>query len=385
MASFTDLPNEIFHQIIPDVLPADLENFAQTCRKAYSVCLPYLVTHRANIRRFAAVGNNAGGFGPFEELLFDVLSQPILGHYVVSLTFRRYDQPGEKQDFESLLPLLPNLKTLAMEDVNISGCELRSQVAPFANAPILTHLANVYIRFRKLSVPSFSIMWALSAMPSMRLLSTQHCGFAGLNPGTFIPFSSHLTRLELWDCYLHSKELYTFLQGTHRLQTFKYSTTSVSKEFDPKWILIGLLCSKSTLRHLTVLISVGPGSSIGSLVDFEVLEEVYIPWGLLEPKSGCRDLSSVLPMPLRLLRLQAVGSRCASDLTELVENLVACKSSHARNLAELVLMVKWCWWCPGETFALLCRAGRQSQRRCIDAGIAMSPQWDCGLAGYRMD
>lgn len=61
MASFVDLPNETLHQIISEVLPADLENFAQICRRVYAVAQPYLKEHRALIRTFATLGNDDEG------------------------------------------------------------------------------------------------------------------------------------------------------------------------------------------------------------------------------------------------------------------------------------------------------------------------------------
>ncbi|CAD6590413.1 MAG: hypothetical protein ASARMPRED_004808 [Alectoria sarmentosa] len=212
MASFADLPNEILDQITPIVLPADLENFAQVCQRTYIAVQQHLEAHRTMIRKFAIVGNKVvGKGGPFGELLLDDRRHPLLGHYVVNLTFRRGSSRSngrrtEQQDFVRLIPLLPNLKTLAMEDVDISGSEMQFWNAPLTPSPVLTNLVNVYVRFLKKPVLTFGITRALSALPSLRLLSTQNCGFDEPNHDPFAPVQSHLTRLELWDCRFQSKQ-----------------------------------------------------------------------------------------------------------------------------------------------------------------------------------
>lgn len=406
MASFINLPNEILDQIISEVLPADLENFAQTCRRVSGVTKPYLKAHRTLIRKFAILGNTAEDpWGPWGELLHNLVKNPRLGHYVVSLFFRRSspypdDQSREQQSFERLLPILPNIKTLTMEDVDISDSKVQLQNAPFTDPPILTNLVNVYVRFPKALVSSFSITQALSALPSLRLLSTQNCGFDHGSHDLLAPMQSHVTRLELWDCHIQSKELHDFLPEFHQLQTFKYSTPFKNEtpsgprpeqDYDPFGIRSGLLHSRSTIQHLTMLAPGRLPSFVGSLVEFESLEEVYISWGLLGPDWGRRDasdLSLVLPTPLRLLRIQSEGGlcapnswpladcmvcgQCAWNYTQLVESVIACKSSQTQNLGELVFLIGEYWDVLRAPYLFLRHALRLLQPRCIDAGIVLT-------------
>lgn len=403
MASFVDLPNETLHQIISEVLPADLENFAQICRRVYAVAQPYLKEHRALIRKFATLGNDdEGSWGFWGELPHNLVKYPLLGHYVVYLSFRgigRY-QNEQRRGFETLLPLLPNLKTLSIEDVDISGSNLQFQNAQLTYPPILTNLVNAYVRFPKALAASFSITRAISALPSLRLLSTQSCGFDRGSGSLLAPNSSHVTRLELWDCAIQSKALYAFLREFHQLQTFKYSTffknstpsgLQPDKGYDPSEIRSGLLHSRSTLQHLTMLAPGRLPSFMGSLVDFESLEEIYISWGLLGPDLGRRyaaDLAMVLPKPLRLLRIQSEGGLCASDswplaycracrqcpwnYTKLVESVIVCKSSQTQNLGKLVFLIGDGWSIPEAPYSLLCHVLRLLQPRCIDADIVLS-------------
>ena len=403
MASFINLPNEIFDQIISEVLPADLENFAQTCRRVFGVTQPYLKAHRTLIRKFAKLSSSARNpWGPWGELLHDLVKNPRLGHYVVCLSFHLPnpyldDRSREQQSFETLLPMLPNIKTLIMEDVNISNSQAQFQNAPFTDPPVLTNLVNVYVRFPKALVSSFSITRALSSLPSLRLLSTQNCNFDQGSCSLPTPMQSHVTRLELWDCHIQSMVLNDFLREFHQLQIFKYSITSKRRvpgkppvpDYDPFRIRSGLLQSRSTLQHLTML---APGmlpSFVGSLVEFESLEEIYISWGLLGPDWGRRnasDLCLVLPKPLRLLIIQSedgklapnswppaeckVFGQCAWNYTQLVESAIACKSSQMQNFGGLVFLC-------GRSYAIceppdLFDALQLLQPRCMDAGIILT-------------
>ena len=402
MASFAHLPFEIIDQIFRNVLPADLENFAQACWKVYSVAQSHLKAHRTLIRSFSTVGNNINGDGsPFGQVLFDILVNPIHAHYIINLHYRCcstpriYDPVRVQQDFRELITLLPHLKTLTMEDVDVSNALLQFQNAPFTDPPTLTKVASIYIRFPTVlgSDLSLRITRALSNLPSLKLLSTQNCGIHDMEPGFFAPFPSLLTRLELWDCYVRVKELQQFLKGFHQLQTFKHSTPSglsPGRAYDTSLIRNGLLSSKTTLQHLTLL---APGQSalfIGSFAEFELLEEMYISWNLLEPQWS---LSLVLPKPLLLLRIQNEGGQrpsihlpdtsrlvtcvvngrgCAWHYSQLVDSVILCKSTETQSLRELVLVVGQHWKCSAETSSPLSHDLPLLQRRCIEMGIVLT-------------
>ncbi len=408
MASFAHLPFELIHQIFLKVLPADLENFAQACQKVYSVAQSHLKAHRTLIRNFATVGNNIKGDGsPFGQVLFDILINPIHAHYIINLHYRccstprLYDLVRVKQDFRELITLLPNLKTLTMEDVDLSDFLVQFQNVPFTDPPTLTKLASIYVRFptESRSLQSLRITRALSNLPSLKLLSTQNCGFQDVEPGFFAPFPSLLTRLELWDCHVQAKELQEFLKGFHQLQTFKHSTPfalSPGRDYDTSLIGDGLLSSKTTLQHLTLLAPGQSASFIGSLAEFEFFQEVYISWNLLVPRWGLHDpyrLSWMLPKPLLLLRIENEGGQYSSDYpsdnsrlvtcivngrgcmwhySQLVDSVLLCKSTQAQSLTELVLVVGQHWKCSADTSSPLSQDLPLLQRRCIETGIVLT-------------
>ncbi len=408
MASFAHLPFEIIDQILLNVLPADLENFAQACRKVYSVAQSHLKAHRTLIRSFATVGNNIKGDGsPFGQVLFDILINPIHAHYIINLHYRRcstprlYDRARVQQDFRELISLLPNLKTLTMEDVDVSDSLVQFQNVPFTDPPTLIKLASIYVRFPTVltSFQSLRITRALSSLPSLKLLSTQNCGIHDVEPGFFAPFPSLLTRLELWDCYVLANELQEFLKGFQQLQTFKHSIPfglPLGRDYDTSLICNGLLSSKTTLQYLTLL---APGQSalfIGSLAEFEFLQEVYISWNLLGPHWGLHDpyrLSWVLPKPLLLLRIENEGGQrssyypsdnsrlvtcivngrgCRWHYSQLVDSVILCKSTQTQSLTELVLVVGQHWKCSAETSSPLSQDLPLLQRRCIEMGIVLT-------------
>lgn len=237
MTRFTDLPNEIFHEILGLVLPEDLENFASTCKQISLVSGPFLREHRQLIRQYGTLSNR----GSEEEMrtewrlrtiptvLKNILDNPRVGRYVKKLHLgalyhyslsRAHHEEEEVQeeaqedhrtkvdmfrraacqnDFltsshinerfwgESmlncnedlilvlLLTLLPNLHTLSIRWLDLGGSSLAlfMKRAPTAAVPILSSLRNAHLEPRSNRHVYFKELQLLSALPSLKSLSAQ--------------------------------------------------------------------------------------------------------------------------------------------------------------------------------------------------------------------
>lgn len=81
MARLLTLPNEVLRMIIGQVMPEDLENFAQTSKHIQSVSASAVRNHRRLIRKYKQVSGRAT-VTAVERLLKSVLANPRIGHYV---------------------------------------------------------------------------------------------------------------------------------------------------------------------------------------------------------------------------------------------------------------------------------------------------------------
>ena len=90
MACFSDLPNEIIHQILGFVELEDLENIAQLSRNIFVLSTPFLQEHKALVRQYDVLNSRGSPSeardgimsGSIPRLLKDVLLNPCLGGYV---------------------------------------------------------------------------------------------------------------------------------------------------------------------------------------------------------------------------------------------------------------------------------------------------------------
>lgn len=81
MARLSTLPNEVLRMIIGQVMPEDLENFAQTSKHIQSVSASAVENHRRLIRKYKRLSGTAT-VDAVERLLKSVLANPRIGHYV---------------------------------------------------------------------------------------------------------------------------------------------------------------------------------------------------------------------------------------------------------------------------------------------------------------
>ncbi|CAD6594078.1 MAG: hypothetical protein ASARMPREDX12_008087 [Alectoria sarmentosa] len=230
MTRFTDLPNEIFHEILGLVLPEDLENFASTCKQISLISGPFLREHRQLIRQYDTISNR----GPEEEMrteyrlrtiptvLKNILDNPRVGRYVKKLhvgalhddwvyrahhveednsiegqkdlsekctmfakaacqsdylycpgyTERNWETLIQGGDEELLLALLltvlPNLNTLSIKWYPARGPWLDQTVkrVPTAAIPILSNLRTVHVDPGSDVHVGFELLSLFSALPS---------------------------------------------------------------------------------------------------------------------------------------------------------------------------------------------------------------------------
>jgi len=78
MRGFSNLPNELITMILPNVLPEDLENFAQVSKNVQARARLFLKQHRALIRKYHTLRSD----GDIPEVLEEVLRNSRLGYYV---------------------------------------------------------------------------------------------------------------------------------------------------------------------------------------------------------------------------------------------------------------------------------------------------------------
>lgn len=88
MAQFSTLPNELLRNILGNVMPEDLENFAQASKHIRSISSPALKKHRRLIRKYTSLSGPAAA-DTVEPLLIDVLADPRIGHYVKKIDLCR--------------------------------------------------------------------------------------------------------------------------------------------------------------------------------------------------------------------------------------------------------------------------------------------------------
>lgn len=80
-AEFASLPNELICENLKLVQPDDLENCAQISRHVYSLAAPFLIEHRALIRKYHTLCNDTGP-RCITDVLSEVLADPRLGSYI---------------------------------------------------------------------------------------------------------------------------------------------------------------------------------------------------------------------------------------------------------------------------------------------------------------
>lgn len=82
MAAFLDFPEELILEVVGFVLPENLENFAQSCKRIRSAACSALKQHRQLIRQHSLMKTEGGC--TISKTLKEVLVNPVIGHYIYS-------------------------------------------------------------------------------------------------------------------------------------------------------------------------------------------------------------------------------------------------------------------------------------------------------------
>lgn len=342
MVFFHSLPDLLVRKILHFVRPEDLENFAQLSRHVFWLAAPFLVQHRALIRRYNTLRNNTRP-GSIKNLLRTILTYPRIASYVKKIELGRLVEstPGldqanaytkreleifttaavdseclnrswgkensDKRELWSnhiqdgneaillaiLLPLLPNLATLLVEANSTKLLWYDSVIEQAASAtnPTLCKLTHVWLNPRGGDGYHVDEIQRFCALPSVRVLTAPKAfGVDYLHQ--FIPHeNSNVTALRLSQSSIDSESLYEFLRGFPKLQSFTYSCLDATNgaSHDAFLIRSGLLAHcKTTLRSL-ILLAPGGGDMhfMGSLRGFEALKKIHTQWSFLIPE--CPD------------------------------------------------------------------------------------------------
>lgn len=368
MAHFIGLAEELILEVITFILPEDLENFAQSCRRFHSVAKSASEKHRLFIRQYTTLKNE--GFRTIARTLRKVLVNPEIGRYIknVSLDYvggnqRNCNPPYSAEDLDLfvaasknsellspaglntfvgyedfigrgnedillaiLLPLLPNLRSLRFPRVSNNGerCWTSHMFSylPHVSAPTLTKLSTICINtsgvyFHLKEAKAYANIPSAKSLSARRLVCEDRDDVSLI----FAP-SSNITNLELWECRVPAKPLHDFLMGFDCLQSFAYSCDlpeRLANKFDAFLIRSALLAkAKNTLRKLTIFAC---PSVLGTLRPFEVLDDICIDMGLLPSRKSGRFAMS-LPSSLRKLSLYDQGGFCKRRYESLVNSAV---------------------------------------------------------------
>ena len=129
-----------------------------------------------------------------------------------------------------LLPLLPNLEALIIEDTHEGSTPSWPETiiinASMTATPALTKLRKIQLRSHHRFGPFFGNLLRFTALPSLRELSafeTYPNGAPSKCHNTYFP-ASEVTKLELRDSTVDSETLCSFLQNFEKLQTLTFST-----------------------------------------------------------------------------------------------------------------------------------------------------------------
>ena len=405
MAHLSTLPNEVLRMIIRQVMPEDLENFAQTSKHIQSVSASAVENHRRLIRRYASFSDQVVP-NAVKPLLKDVLANPRIGHYVKKVELCRVPEEdgsvnnmvdNRKEDLsldrihaavnecellnpwdtewlhydvdESgevlvalLLSSLPYLTVLSItEPTYFSQFYLMIERAKKQDTQFLSRLQHVLLQCYDLEhngyIMSLAYLEAFLRLPSLQKLSG-----AGVRQTLWSrndlepPQTSNLTELELRECYIDSKIVDRFLQQLPHLQSFVYTNHTGDYDsldvFDPFIIRAALQSRVSfTLRNLTILMDARTDEPkfMGPLCGFKALEHVHGDWMSLLPDglgfSPFLDdevtLSLILPKSLKVLSVRDHGPSYKENHRKLIDRAIRAKRGPDASLPHLEALEFW--------------------------------------------
>lgn len=431
MTTFSELPNEILYEILGLAGPEDLENFAQISKRVQELASPLLRGHRLLIRNYHTFDNWIYGHAAVISLLEGVLTTPQIGQYVREAKVHfigdfydpvKYTEPeieflckiaAESKHVVSildatavlslqadiknhcqsaplalLLPLLPNLETLQMEENWASPGFWVSKIvsnAPKAANPFLTKLAHVQLRPNNLDGNNYRNSQLLGAKlehlrPYAALPSVKELFAPDLTCGLYYrgndlpPQASAVTKLELLGIkdQLDAKDLCSFLKDFSNLEVFDFSTSPDISDsmFDASLIKNTLLATVSaTLRTLTILGPTKYSGFIGSLRNFQVLKELHTDWSLLV-RNNC-NLQAVLPVSLHHLELDDNKVRSKYVYKRLMKKALSGKLLGVLQLEHVTLTTPECKQLD-ETY-------RSLRQKCSEKGLILTVRAHVGI------
>ena len=400
-AHFASLPNELIREILKLTHPEDLENFAQISRNVFSLAVPFLKEHRALICKYRTL-YNPPGHRTIANLLSTIIANPRIASYVqkvelgplfqdYSVTPANVYTEKELENFSTaaldneclkvpsdievldekefwstqirggedhillaiLLPLLSNLTVLTTTADPTQSIWYDSAIEQAASTtkPTLCKLTHIRLnpdfvdgRYDLFQIQSFC------ALPSVRVLTASSAYSMGSLSRLSQDITSNVTHLKLWESCIDSKALYEFLRGFPKLQSFTYSyvVEFYTAAHDVCLIKSSLLAyCKATLRSLTLL---APDHShmyscfMGSLRDFDILEELYTEWNFLIPMPGGSQLNENLPASLVRLEIHDSIGREKLWYHQVLRSAQYAKEHRLQKLKWLVfggIRIKW--------------------------------------------
>ena len=398
MARILDLPNELIDHVLTCIWPKDFENFAQTCKAIRTLSFPFLTEHRNRIRAYSSFRDIYRD--KIANLLFDVLSEPRMGHYVTSLDihnlepFRKsamdrpyryapmfldaFNQAMTDSDFFTtyrivspdqwidwnkrmiygdedvlltlLIPLLPNLSKISLPGHSSTQNCLQSMIKG-QWIPSTSRLRTICLKPREEHELSIEDIVSCSISPGVRKLSiTDMLDF----PFTWLcepNLGSNISYLELWGCQLNPSSLAKFLIS-FRLERFAYSCNiPIKKAIGCKSssglyplheaLLAG---SKFTLKNLKFFARGRQLINMRPMHEFRALEKIYTEWEVLVPEQNldgrrCADAwrSHMLPASLRRLEVHISRRDLVVDFQKLVTHIVEAKATKNTQIKQICL------------------------------------------------
>ena len=385
MAHFNSLPNEIIREILKLVQPEDLENFAQISPNVYSLASPFLREHRALIHKYHTLRNYSNSVDDIGTTLVTILANPCIGSYVrrvelgplgEGFVYTREElevftaaalesiclkKPLEEEILDErafwldklecgdenillaiLLPLLPNLAVLSVQDYSerLEWYHSAIEQAAFATKPTLCKLERVELKATGSAGYHIADIQKFVALPSVRELTAPNAHGMDCLHEMSLDLNSHVTHLKLWENRVDSRCLYEFLRAFPKLQSFTYAFHGICDLRDPFLIRSGLLAyCKAMLQYLTILC---PNSNftlfMGLLRSFETLKEVYTEWDFLitEDRKGSLWLNELFSLTLEGLKIHDSSGRKKNKYRKVIKSAQYAKEHRLQNLKWLI-------------------------------------------------
>lgn len=391
-----DLPVEMIQELCYHILPADLENFAFSCKHIATIAAPSLSKHRILIEKYSEVGGGAlVAVSSIPALITEFVNDPCLGHYAGILnvcTSRQYPETDE-QDYSVihnalgecehlvsppaktssmswwrdddriaeqrlLLPYLltpvPNLSTLKIIDIKTEDevtkpdlVNLFCNVSQVKDSPVLGKLRNVkLVSWDDDNCYELDTLIAISAIPSLRNLSvTWSLDLVDLADELDSPPTSRVTALVLVYSRLSPLSMERLLPRFVHLKEFSHYYNSLvlgdSPAFEPSSLIKVLLnVASNTLNKLTLIACWSATiDQTATICDFTALTEAYVDWLIFPTKERC-TLSAILPPSIRSVAIQG-RNRCLSEdeAEQCLLSAIRCKTNTTLpNLEKLSIL-----------------------------------------------